>query len=349
MLDFLKEPEEPPEHFFSLVDEGIQGLIRFAALHAASSLNLFDLLEGEPKTPGELSIATGMKEERLLPLLAVLIQCRVVFNENNGYRNSLLASTYLVSWSPYCQNGHLEKYAVFLKTIWAYLPERLTGSPKVFSQKVFFRDLALPAMAENSLCGRLQRTVGEIVTMPEFASAKKMVDLGGGHGLYAIALAALNPGLEAYIFDLPHITALAGTYIEKYRADRVSTISGNFFTDDIGAGYDLVFSSSNPSGKSVELLGKIADALNEGGLFVNVQSDEGRCDDGYHALEWQLWTLEGEEKGKGRYSREQPFLTEEYRSAMSEAGFRIVHEKEIIDDYHKGSSVRMVIAKKGVG
>ena len=30
-----------------------------------------------------------------------------------------------------------------------------------------------------------------------------MIDLGGGHGLYAIALAALNPALEAYVFDLP--------------------------------------------------------------------------------------------------------------------------------------------------
>ena len=346
MLDFLKEPEEPPEHFFSLVDNGMHGLIGFAALHAAVSLHLFDHLEKGSGALGELSLASGIDEKRLAPLLGVLACSGVLVNEKERYKNSLLASTYLVSGSPYCQKSHIHKNAVFLEKIWACLPERIIGKPLVFLHEEFFRDLALPAMAENALTGRLQRTVSEISGMPEFASAKKMVDLGGGHGLYAIALSALNPGLDAYIFDHSHVTILAERYIRQFHAARVYTIPGNFFSDDIGSGYDLIFSSSNPSGKSVDLLRKIADALNDGGLFVNVQSDDSDRDDVYHALEWQLWTLDDEEKGKGRYSREKPFMNAEYRRAMSETGFRIILEKQIRDDFHQGSSVHMVIAKK---
>jgi hypothetical protein len=89
--------------------------------------------------------------------------------------------------------------------------------------------------------------------------------------------------------------------------------------------------------------------MNDGGLFVNIQSDTGDRDDVYHALEWQLWTLDDEEKGKGHYTREQPFMTAEYREAMAKAGFRILLEKQIRDDYHRGSSVHMVIAKKVTG
>jgi hypothetical protein len=346
MLDFLKEPEEPPEHFFSLVDEGMHGLIRVAALHAAGSLQLFDYLEKGPGSLRELSLATGIDEERLFPLLGVLTRSGILVDEKEKYKNSLLASTYLVSGSPYCQKSHIQKNLVFLEQIWACLPERLIGGPRVFPHEEFFRDLALPAMAENALTGRLQRTVSEIAGMPEFASAKKMVDLGGGHGLYAIALSSLNPGLDAYIFDLPHITPFAERYIRQFHAARVYTIPGNFFSDDIGSDYDLILSSSNPSGKSVDLLWKIGGALNKGGLFVNVQSDDSDRDDVYHALEWQLWTLDNEEKGKGRYSRDQPFMTGEYRTAMSRAGFRIILEKQIRDDYHRDSSVHMVIAKK---
>jgi hypothetical protein len=349
MLDFLKEPEEPPEHFFSLIDEGIHGLIGFAAIHAACSLHLFDHLEKNPGTLHELSQATGIAKERLLPLLGILLCSRIIVSETERYKNSPLASTYLVSDSPYCQRSHIHKNAVFLERIWAHLPERLIGEPVVFQHEEFFVDLALPAMAENALAGRLQRTVGTIAGMPEFTTAKKMVDLGGGHGLYAIALSALNPGLDAYIFDLPHVTVLAERSIRHYCAARVFTIPGNFFSDEIGSGYDLVLSSSNPSGKSPGLLRKIADALNEGGLFVNVQSDDSDCDDAYHALEWQLWTLDKEEKGKGRYryTREKLFMTGEYRAAMAEAGFRVVLEKHITDDFHQGSSVHLVIAKKG--
>jgi len=346
MLDFLKEPEEPPEHFFSLVDEGMHGMIRFAALHAAVLLQLFDHLEKSPGSLRELSLSTGIDDRRLAPLLGVLTCSGILVNEKDRYKNSLLASTYLVSGSPYCQKNHIHKNAVFLEKIWACLPERLTGESLVFPHEEFFRDLALPAMAENALTGRLQRTVSEVSGMPEFASARKMVDLGGGHGLYAIAFSALNPELDAYIFDHPHVTVLAERYIRQFHAARVYTISGNFFFDDIGNGYDLIFSSSNPSGKSLELLGKIANALNEGGLFVNVQSHDGDRGDVYHALEWQLWTLDNEKKGKGRYSSEKPFMTAEYRTAMSGAGFRVVLEKQIRDDFHQGSYVHMVIAKK---
>jgi hypothetical protein len=349
MLDFLREPEEPPELFFSLVDDGMHGLIRFAALNAASTLHLFDHLEKGPVTLHEVSQATGIDEGRLFPLLGVLLTAGVIVGTEGKYRNSPLASTYLVSDSPYSQKGHIHKNALFLEKIWACLPKRLAGEPLKIAQTEFLSNFALPAMAENALTGRLQRTVAEIAAMPEFASAGKMVDLGGGHGLYAIALSAVNPGLEAYIFDLPHITVLAERYIRKYHAARVFTIPGDFFSDDIGNRYDLILSSSNPSGKSVVLLRKIADAMNEGGLFVNIQSDDGDRDDVYHALEWQLWTLDNEEKAKGHYTREQPFMTAEYREAMATAGFRIIIEKQIRDDYHRGSSVRMVIAKKVSG
>ncbi len=50
---------------------------------------------------------------------------------------------------------------------------------------------------------------------------------------------------------------------------------------------------------------------NEGGLFVNIQSNNGRSDDEYHALERQLWTIDGEEIGKGSYTREKPFFNNE--------------------------------------
>lgn len=344
--DFLQEPEVPPEQFFSLVDEGMHGMIRFAAVHAAGVLGLFDQLEGRDCTVLDLAALLGIDERALSPLLSLLCGIGLVSGKGDVYTNTPLASVFLVSGSPYCQKGHIHKNAVFLEKIWATLPERLVHGPLVFDREVFFRDLSLPAMAENALAGRLQRTIREVIAMPEFATAERMLDLGGGHGLYAVALTAQNPRLSAYVFDLPHIAPLAKDTIRKYHAARVSTLPGNFFTDDLGSGYDLIFSSSNPSGKSTTLLPRIAAALNSGGLFVNVQSDDAKSDDPYHELEWQLWTLGSADKGTGYYTRDQPFMTREYRGALGAAGFVIVHERQIRDDYHRHSTVLMVIAKK---
>jgi hypothetical protein len=39
-------------------------------------------------------------------------------------------------------------------------------------------------------------------------------------------------------------------------------------------------------------------------------------------------------------------MTREYRDALRAAGFEVVRERQIRDDYHRDSTVRMVIAKK---
>ena len=52
------------------------------------------------------------------------------------------------------------------------------------------------------------------------------------------------------------------------------TLSGDFFVDPIGSGYDIIFSSSNPGGNVSALIPKIAAALNDGGLFITKQPFE---------------------------------------------------------------------------
>jgi len=321
-------------------------MIRFAAVHAAGVLGLFDQLEERGCTVLDLAALLGIDERSLSPLISLLCGIGLVSGKGDVYTNRPLSSVFLVSGSPYCQKGHIHRNAVFLEKIWATLPERLVQGPLVFDREVFFRDFSLPVMAENALTGRLQRTVREVIAMPEFATAKRMLDLGGGHGLYAIAFAAVNPGLTAYVFDLPPVTPLARAMIRNYPASRGSLISGDFFADDIGTRYDSIFSSSNPGGKSPALITRIAGALSSLGFFVDVQSDDAKRDDPCHELEWQFWTLGSTGKGTGRSTREQPFMTREYRDALRAAGFVIVHERQIRDHYHRDSTVLMVIAKK---
>jgi hypothetical protein len=202
-------------------------------------------------------------------------------------------------------------------------------------------------MADNAVSGRLQATVRAVSSLPWFSGFKKMIDLGGRHGLYAIALAVLNPSLHAYVFDLPLVLPATKAYIAKYGADRVHAIPGNFFTNDFGKGYDLILSSSNPSGKSFEMLPVIAAALNEGGYFVNVQSLGDLAKNPLQVLEWVLWTFPDIDKAQGGFTKERRFMTEEYRSVMEAQGFSIVVSEDIRDVYQEDARVRLVIARKG--
>ena len=321
-------------------------MARFAALSSGCEIGLFDRLEEGIGEVGKLADITGIDVTSLCLLLEVLADTGLVFRQDGSYRNNPVSSVYLVSGSPYAQLHYIRKNAVFGREIWAHLTTRLRDGPVSFEQGIFFRDISLPAMAENALCGRLQRTVREIVDLPCFPACRKMVDLGGGHGLYAIALAAASPVLEAVVFDLPEVIPLAKENIARFRADRVRTITGNFFIQSFGRGYDIVLSSSAPSGKSIDLVGKIADSLNYGGYFINVQSGGKEVRKSWLALEWHLWTIGAEEKGKGSYTKEKLFLTKEYRTALADAGLVMQRETLIPDDYHADTAVQMMIARK---
>ncbi|VAX33308.1 hypothetical protein MNBD_NITROSPINAE05-725 [hydrothermal vent metagenome] len=71
--------------------------------------------------------------------------------------------------------------------------------------------------------------------------ARKMLDVGGGPGTYALEWAKLHNSLKATVFDIPPVVAVAKDYIKRYRLeDRVDTKAGDFNKDDFGKGYDLI-------------------------------------------------------------------------------------------------------------
>jgi SAM-dependent methyltransferase len=78
--------------------------------------------------------------------------------------------------------------------------------------------------------------------MPIPKGARDMLDIGGSHGYYSVALCRRHEGLRAVVFDLPEAVAHAeGILAEEGMGDRVVHRKGNALTDDLGdEGYDLV-------------------------------------------------------------------------------------------------------------
>jgi len=103
--------------------------------------------------------------------------------------------------------------------------------------------------------------------------ARRLLDVGGGHGLYSIRFCRRHPGLMATVFDLPQaLDAARQTIVAERMTDRVSVQRGNFAHDDLGSGYDVVLLFNilhawQPE-QNVALLHKVAAALGPGGLVV---------------------------------------------------------------------------------
>ncbi|MFA6225044.1 MAG: methyltransferase [Methanoregula sp.] len=336
--DLAAVPGISPANPLSFLDNALTGVRQYHAVMTALDLGLFEHLR-EPKTGPACALALGCRPEIVTLLCEGLVTLGLLEKTGEQFRDSEITLNGLVDGAPFPQQ-HAIAFQRRLAGYWADLPRIMKEGPVTCDRAQMFRDVIIPSMAENCRCGLLQQVTARVAEISEFSAARRLLDLGGGHGLYSIAFCQKNPGLNAVVFDLPPATGATRDFISRYRAERVSVLPGDFFKDPIGSGYDIVFSSSNPVGKVPELIPKIADALNPGGLFINKQAIDDAPYDPWLSLEWNLWTFKGVQKQVARYvfATSVPFA--EYNRLLAEHGF-VVREVVQID-----AQSAMTIAKK---
>jgi SAM-dependent methyltransferase len=106
------------------------------------------------------------------------------------------------------------------------------------------------------------------------AGSTNMLDIGGSHGLYSVALCKKYPLLHSTILDLPGAVRKAAPILEKFKmGDKVKHQVGDVLTDDLGsAKYDAVIMASVAHHFTAEenklVAKKVYEALRRGGVFT---------------------------------------------------------------------------------
>lgn len=317
--DLSAVPEIPGTNPLTFFDTALAGVRQYYAVTTALDLGLFELLK-KPMSSSECADRLGCRENLMALLCESLVSTGLLEKKEELFCISPTARSYLIRDSLFCQQ-HAVAFQRRLAGLWADLPVIMKDGPVTYERAEMFRDVIIPSMAENCRCGLLQTVTAKVASLPEFPAAKKLLDLGGGHGLYAIAFCQKNSNLEATVFDLQPVTDAACSFITRYHADRVDVLSGDFFCDPIGSGYDIIFSSSNPGGKVPALIPKIAAALNPGGLFINKQAVDEDTADPWLSLEWNLWAFAGVQKQAKRYVFANSVPLTEYNRLLADHGF----------------------------
>ncbi|AKB79223.1 O-methyltransferase [Methanosarcina horonobensis HB-1 = JCM 15518] len=371
-IDLMRKPEVDSDRFFKLVDSSVQGLRECRLISAAFELGVFETLkiplssgalaerlgcdpvlmphfcealhslglldrfeegvreEGEKVQTVKKGAAEGEYKEEPEDISQNQNPDKGTKNDGAVYLVSELSATYLLESSPFSQQHYLAERFRNVER-WARLPQIMKQGPDIVEKGPFFGEV-VHCMAENARCGLLQETVRVVRENVDFTNVKKLLDLGGGHGLYAIAFSKLNEDLQAFVFDLPPVTKETRYFIKKYGASRVDVIPGDFFKDEIGSEYDLIFSSFNPGGKVPSLIPKIAAALNPGGVFVTRQvPDEKMKSSPLMSLDWNLWTFEDVKKGSSGYSFENSVPFNEYIETLGNYGLEVFRALDMKD------------------
>jgi SAM-dependent methyltransferase len=243
-------------------------------LQAALECGIFDILGEAALTSGELATALGGDPQKTAAFLDALAALACLEKTGESYRLSPAAGLYLrrdsahsiceLLQSRFSRLKQLQQAGRKLLQPAAAEEEREQDAAEAFR---FTRIMAQSAVSSGSIRSAVRR----IARDPAFGRARRMLDLGCSHGLYAAALCLLNRDLQAVLFDRTGVLQLTRRYLERYRLGcRVEYRGGDFNTDPLGEGYDLVF-ASNVFYRSPELvipvLEKIRQSLKPGGLF----------------------------------------------------------------------------------
>jgi SAM-dependent methyltransferase len=179
-------------------------------------------------------------------------------------------------------------------------------------------DWLRPFIAAMHTRGR--QSAAEVVGLLDLDGVARVLDVGGGSGVYAMAFARAGRGITAVVFDLPNVIPLTRMYIAREGLPaEVTTAVGDYLTAPLGSGFDLVFMSavihSNATDDNRLLFRKAAEALNPGGRlvvqdFLMTEERDGPLMPALFALNMLVGTPEGD-----------TYTESEVRAWMAEAGF----------------------------
>lgn len=254
----------------------IFGAGAFQAIALALKLGVFEAIGDGSIQTEDLARQIKCDKRGTKVLLEFLEAFGYVKGTNGGYANTSLTAKWLLRGSPFSLADMVKVWDSRVFEFWKmHLEESvLKGKPPLTIYE-WFDQQPDGWRIFNSFEKAVARWAGEgiinKVKLPP--KARKLLDIGGGHGMYSIMFCRRYPNLSAMVFDQPQSLAAAlETIASENMIDRVSVHKGDFWVDDLGSGYDVallfnIIHSYSPD-KNAELLRKVAGTLNPGGLVV---------------------------------------------------------------------------------
>lgn len=242
-------------------------------LHAGVKLNVFTPLSAAPLTAERLGGDLGCDGRALAMLLDALAALNLLDKRGGEYRATPFAAKFLSRTSP-DYLGHIIMHHHHLVAGWSRLDEAVrTGRP--VRERVSHEDAE--SSRESFLMGMFnlaQMIAPKIVPQIDLSGRRRLMDLGGGPGTYAIHFCRQNPGLDAVICDLPTTRGFAEETVARFGlSDRIGFIAIDFEQDEaLPGGFDVAWLSHVLHGigpdACAKVLRKAVTALEPGGMVL---------------------------------------------------------------------------------
>jgi (2Fe-2S) ferredoxin/predicted O-methyltransferase YrrM len=225
------------------LERAIRGYQEARIILTAVELDLFTIA-GSGAHADDVAKRAGSDPRATTMLLDALVALGLFAKDDGVYSAAPVAARYLSATGRDDARMAL-RHNTSLWQRWAKLTEVVkNGKPAQYTEMADRDDdwtqAFIAAMHRNA-----SMRAPMVVDAVDASGVRRMLDVGGGSGAYAIAFAKANDALHAEVFDLPPVLPIAEQHIrEAGVGSRVTTRAGDLRTDAFGSGYDLVFVSA---------------------------------------------------------------------------------------------------------
>lgn len=211
------------------------------ALLAGRQLDLFTPLKDATLSADAIAEVLGVDASKLELLLYALVAAGILTVDDGRFSNTLEANHFLVRGEPsYIDGGRdIDLWAHLLETVLKTADSVRAGSPQARHDyrnmpaedlERFFRKLHPGALA----AGR------DLVSRCDLSSCRRMLDVGGGSGGVAIAVAEVYHDIRATIVDLCTVTPFTQQFVNESSAKhRLHVLTADVVNEELTGRYDL--------------------------------------------------------------------------------------------------------------
>lgn len=213
------------------------------AVLTAVELDVFTVVEAGA-TASDAAAKIGADARATELLLNALVAAGLLQKDGDLFRNTPIAARHLSAHGK-DDNRAAIMHTAHLWNTWSTLTDsvrRGTAAPlKDMEERGDQWTVPFIAAMHRNATDRASAVVHAVGV----ANARRMLDVGGGSGAYAIAFAQANPQLFVDVLDLETVLPIADGHIEQAGlSHRVRTRAGDLRTEQLGCDYDVVFVSA---------------------------------------------------------------------------------------------------------
>ena len=224
-----------PDRIFQVAN----GFMAAKHLFVANEIGLFAALGESSATLDEVAKRTGVPRRTLRMVADAMVALGFLERQGDEYRNTSVSSTFLSGRTPMDLRPALRYWNRLNYERWAKLEEA------VRTDKAVFGDFAFTAEEQQLYSDGVEAitagTARALATTYDFARHRRLLDLGGGTGSFALAVLRQHTHVEATLFDRPAVAALARQRLAgNPLAARVRTVEGDFFTGALPDDHDVI-------------------------------------------------------------------------------------------------------------